>query len=176
MHKTTLGLFLTGLLALTLWGAVSVAAAGDRATHPSAQRLDATCTTALSADGTAQVWQKWQRGMASWYGQAFHDLRTASGERFDMNGLTAAHPTLPFGTHLKVRNPANGRAVVVRVNDRGPFTGGRSLDLSRAAASALGLVQRGAGQVEMFLLQAGSALPGIPLLTGRNDCPDRSLR
>ena len=177
MHKIISGLFLPGLLALTLWGSVSLAVAGDRVIHPSAQRVDVTCSTTLSVDGTEQIWQKWQRGIASWYGQAFHNLRTASGERFDMNELTAAHPTLPFGTQLKVRNPANGRAVVVRVNDRGPFTGGRSLDLSRAAASALGLVQRGAGQVEMFLLQASSTLPGIPLLTALNDdCADRSLR
>lgn len=176
MHKTTSRPFVTGMLALLLWAFVSAADAGDRGIHPTAQRTEAACSISLSADGTEQVWQKWQRGLASWYGQGFHNLRTASGETFDMNGLTAAHPTLPFGTQLKVRNPANGRAVVVRVNDRGPFTGGRSLDLSRAAASALGLVQRGAGQVEMFLLQAGSALPGIPLLTALNDCSDRPLR
>lgn len=173
MHKTTQGLFLTGLIALTLWAPWSAASAGDMSRHRSVQRADATCTDPLSASNDAPVWQKWQRGIASWYGQAFHNLRTASGERFNMNELTAAHPTLPFGTQLKVRNPANGRAVVVRVNDRGPFIAGRSIDLSHAAASALGLIQRGAGQVEMFLLEAGAALPGMPLLSALNDCADR---
>lgn len=163
MHKTTPRPLLTGLLALTLWGAVPVAVAGDRAIHPSAQRPDATCSTTLLADGSEQVWQKWQRGIASWYGQAFHNLRTASGEPFNMNALTAAHPTLPFGTQLKVRNPANGRAVVVRVNDRGPFTGGRSLDLSRAAASALGILNRGTAQVELLL---ESSVEKIGAVTG----------
>lgn len=176
MQRSILTWFFNGLLALALCASLSVASAGSKAIHPSAQRSGATCSSELSDDGAGPVWEKWQRGVASWYGQAFQNVRTASGEPFDMNGLTAAHPTLPFGTQLKVRNPANGRAVVVRVNDRGPFTGGRSLDLSRAAASALGLVQRGAGQVEIFLLQAGSALPGVPLLNALNDCSDRSLR
>lgn len=80
-----------------------------------------------------------QTGIASWYGARFHGRRTASGERFDMHALTAAHPSLPFGTRAKVRNPANGREVVVRINDRGPFTRGRIVDLSRAAARLLGI-------------------------------------
>lgn len=77
-------------------------------------------------------------GRASWYGPGFHGERTASGEAYDQWGLTAAHRTLPFGTRLRVTNTANGRSVVVRVNDRGPFVPGRVLDLSRAAADALG--------------------------------------
>ena len=87
------------------------------------------------------------RGLASWYGGKFHGRRTASGERFDMNELTAAHPSLPFGTRLRVRNPRNGREVEVRINDRGPFTGKRIIDLSRAAADAIGLIQVGVGPV-----------------------------
>jgi rare lipoprotein A len=82
-------------------------------------------------------------GLASWYGLAFQGRRTASGERFDMNAFTAAHPTLPFGTRVLVRNPRNDRAVVVRINDRGPFVPGRIIDLSHAAARALGMLSFG---------------------------------
>jgi rare lipoprotein A len=94
--------------------------------------------------------QEIERGLASWYGHKFHGRRTASGERFDMNAFTAAHPSLPFGTQLTVRNPANGREVVVRVNDRGPHTGRRIIDLSRAAARAIGLVKAGVGTVVLL--------------------------
>lgn len=80
-----------------------------------------------------------QTGIASWYGPRFHGRRTASGERFDMHAMTAAHRSLPFGTRARVRNPANGQEVVVRINDRGPFTRGRIVDLSRAAARLLGI-------------------------------------
>ena len=72
-----------------------------------------------------------------------HGSRTASGEAFNPNGFTAAHRTLPFGTRLQVTNPSTGRSVVVRVNDRGPFVRGRSLDLARGAAAALGMIGQG---------------------------------
>ena len=91
-------------------------------------------------------------GMASYYGRRFHGRPTASGERFDMNQLTAAHRTLPFGSLVRVTNPANGRSVTVRINDRGPFHGGRVIDLSRSAAEQLGLIARGSGRVELALL------------------------
>ena len=81
-----------------------------------------------------------QCGRASWY--ALHS-RTASGERMNPSALTAAHRTLPFGTRLKVTNKNNGRSVVVRINDRGPFIKGRMLDLSRGAASELGFISSG---------------------------------
>ena len=84
-----------------------------------------------------------QRGVASWYGPGFHGRLTANGERFDMNELTAAHKTLPFGTRVLVHNPRTGKEVVVRINDRGPFIKGRMLDLSKAAAKALGFKSRG---------------------------------
>lgn len=77
-------------------------------------------------------------GRASWYGPGFHGNLTANGETYDQYAMTAAHKTLPFGTRLRVTNTANGRSVVVRINDRGPFVAGRDLDLSRAAAEALG--------------------------------------
>ena len=91
-------------------------------------------------------------GIASYYGRRFHGRRTANGERFDMNALTAAHKTLPFGTRVEVTNPRTGKAVTVRINDRGPFTPGRTIDLSRAAAERIGIVARGHGKVELALI------------------------
>jgi rare lipoprotein A len=82
-------------------------------------------------------------GRASWYGEPHHGRLTANGERFDMNRLTAAHRTLPFGTRLRVVNLINDRVVEVRINDRGPMIPGRILDLSYAAARALGAVATG---------------------------------
>ena len=78
-------------------------------------------------------------GRASWYGPSFHGRRTASGESFNTNALTAAHRTLPFGAKVRVVNKRTGRSVVVRINDRGPYAHGRIIDLSRAAAKAIGL-------------------------------------
>ena len=90
-----------------------------------------------------------QQGKASWYGHQFHGRKTASGERYNMNGLTAAHRYLPFGTKLKVTCKQTGKSVIVRVNDRGPFHGNRVLDLSKGAAQQLGLTQRGVGSVKI---------------------------
>lgn len=78
-------------------------------------------------------------GMASWYGPGFHGRKTASGERFDQNDMTAAHRTLPFGTRVKVVDEKSGRSIVVRINDRGPFSHGRVIDLSKQAAQSLGM-------------------------------------
>jgi rare lipoprotein A len=91
-----------------------------------------------------------ERGIASWYGAQHHGRRTASGEVFDMNALTAAHKTLPFGTRVRVLNPASGQAVVVRINDRGPFTPGRVIDLSRAGAERIGLIRAGVAPVVIY--------------------------
>ena len=89
-----------------------------------------------------------ERGLASWYGRKFHGRRTASGEVYDMYAMTAAHPTLPLPSYVRVRNPANGREIVVRVNDRGPFHAGRIVDLSYTAAFKLGVL-RGVAPVEL---------------------------
>ncbi|HEX6571814.1 MAG TPA: septal ring lytic transglycosylase RlpA family protein [Steroidobacteraceae bacterium] len=97
-----------------------------------------------------------QEGLVSWYGAAFHDRPTASGERFDSNGLTMAHPTLPFGTEVKVTNLRNGRSVVVRVNDRGPHVGKRIADLSRAAAAQIGMLKRGVVRARIEVLDGDS--------------------
>lgn len=88
-------------------------------------------------------------GEASYYAAKFQGRRTASGERYDAKKLTAAHRTLPFGTWVTVVNLKNGKRVRVRVNDRGPFTGGRIIDLSRAAAAKIGLIQAGVGRVRI---------------------------
>ncbi|WP_084327674.1 septal ring lytic transglycosylase RlpA family protein [Salinarimonas rosea] len=89
---------------------------------------------------------------ASWYGPGFHGRRTASGERYDMDALTAAHKTLPFGTKVRVTNVANGKSIVVRITDRGPFVRGREIDLSRGAARAVGMIASGTAQVRIEVL------------------------
>lgn len=95
-------------------------------------------------------------GTASWYGPGFHGKKTASGEIYDQTKLTAAHKTLPLGTKARVTNLDNGSAVEVEINDRGPFVGGRILDLSRAAAGALGLVKSGTAPVRVELIGESS--------------------
>ncbi len=89
-----------------------------------------------------------QEGLAVWYGPGFHGRKTASGEIFDMHALTAAHPTLPFGTRVRVTNLRNGRSVVVRINDRGPFGRRYIIDLSYAAARAIGALSATRVRVE----------------------------
>jgi rare lipoprotein A len=101
-----------------------------------------------------------QRGVASYYAPAFHGRRTANGERFDTQALTAAHNTLPFGTIVRVVNVANGRSVEVRVNDRGPFVGGRVIDVSARAAEALGMVDAGIADVRIYVLRP-AAFPAL---------------
>jgi rare lipoprotein A len=101
-----------------------------------------------------------ETGMASFYGHECKGRRTASGERFDPNQLTAAHRTLPFGTLVKVTNLANGRHVVVRINDRGPFARNRVLDLSRAAAQKLGFERDGTAWVRLQVVKRGAGEGG----------------
>lgn len=98
-----------------------------------------------------------QRGHGSWYGRRFHGNPTSSGEPYDMYAMTAAHPTLPIPSYARVTNLANGRAVVVRVNDRGPFLRGRVIDLSYAAAHKLGYINRGSAEVEVEQILPGEA-------------------
>lgn len=90
-----------------------------------------------------------QRGLASWYGRQFHGRPTASGEPYDMYAMTAAHPTLPIPSYVRVRHLGNGREVIVRVNDRGPFVSGRIIDLSYAAAHRLGYIAQGHAEVDI---------------------------
>jgi rare lipoprotein A len=95
------------------------------------------------------------RGVATWYGRKFHGKRTASGERYDMYAMTAAHTVLPIPSYARVTNLANGRSVVVRINDRGPFHANRIIDLSYAAAYKLGYVNAGSATVEVEAILPG---------------------
>ncbi len=97
-----------------------------------------------------------ERGIASWYGKKFHGRRTSSGEPYDMYAMTAAHKTLPLPSYVRVQNLKNGRSVIVRVNDRGPFIDNRVIDLSFSAASKLGIVGVGTGMVEIVVVGAAT--------------------
>src|SRR4051812_28444797 len=127
--------------------------AQERMTKPSrplaitAVVLGCTLAAVSAAAGEAKPLQK---GAASWYGPGFHGKRTANGERFNTHALTAAHKSLPFGTEVRVTNEHTGRSVVVRINDRGPYAHGRVIDLSKAAAEAVGIA--GVGQVTLAAL------------------------
>jgi rare lipoprotein A len=96
--------------------------------------------------------RQFQRGQASWYGPGFHGRRTASGESFNSGAMTAAHRSLPFGSRVRVVNESNGSSVVVRINDRGPFTRGRVIDLARGPAQTLGLTSSGTAYVSLHRL------------------------
>jgi peptidoglycan lytic transglycosylase len=113
--------------------------------------LLAACHTPEFGSGLPQV------GLASWYGPHFQRKRTANGERFNMNGLTAAHRTLPFNAYVRVTNLANGRSVIVRINDRGPFVGDRIIDLSAKAARELGIEEDGVARVRLELVSTTRA-------------------
>lgn len=99
-----------------------------------------------------------QKGHCSWYGPGFHGRRTSNGETFDKNALTAAHPTLPFGSLVEVTDTESGKKVRVRINDRGPFSHARILDLSYAAATSLDIVGKGVASVELRLIDIDDAL------------------
>jgi rare lipoprotein A len=98
-----------------------------------------------------------QEGIATWYGPGFHGRRTASGERFDRNAMTLAHRHMPFGTRVRVTNLKNGRSVIGRVNDRGPFVRGRAFDLSQGMARRLGI--SGAGKVRVEIIPPDKSTP-----------------
>ncbi len=93
-----------------------------------------------------------QRGIASWYGEPFHGRKTANGETYDMHGISAAHQHLPLGSVVRVTNLDNGRQIEVRINDRGPFVGGRILDLSYGAAQRLGMAKAGLAKIKLEVL------------------------
>ena len=98
-----------------------------------------------------------EKGDASWYGEPFHGRRTANGEVYDMNKISAAHKKLTFGTHVRVDNLANGSSLVVRINDRGPFVKGRIIDVSLGAAKKLGMVEAGVVPVRLTVVRAPEA-------------------
>jgi rare lipoprotein A len=116
---------------MTSWNSISKACA--------AAAIIAAATVPTSAESV---------GVASYYGKEFHGRRAANGEIFNMNAMTAAHKSLPFGTRLQVTNMSNGRSVIVRIQDRGPFIRGRDLDLSFGAAKAIGMVHSGTARIK----------------------------
>jgi rare lipoprotein A len=120
-------------------------------------------------DGPRDIFE---RGGASWYGIQFHQRKTASGERFDMTAMTAAHKTLPFNTRVCVRSLVNGSEVLVRINDRGPYALGRVIDLSRAAADRIGLTGLGIKQVALTVVDHdGQRCGGLPVEAGDAQAP-----
>jgi rare lipoprotein A len=106
-----------------------------------------------------------ERGVASWYGPGFHKVRTSTGEPYDMYGMTAAHKTLPLPAYVRVTNLQNGRSIVVRVNDRGPFVGNRIIDLSYTAAAKLDMLRDGTAMVEVRVLDPEAPPEGPSLIT-----------
>jgi len=104
----------------------------------------------------------WERGVASWYGPGFHKVRTSNGEAYDMYGMTAAHKTLPLPAYVRVTNLQNGRSVVVRVNDRGPFVGNRIIDLSYTAALKLDMLRNGTAIVDVRSIDPAGAPAPVP--------------
>jgi rare lipoprotein A len=115
-----------------------------------------------------------ERGIASWYGPKFNGRTTASGERYDMNAYTAAHPSLPFGTKIGVRNTRTGREVVVKVNDRGPYSKNRIIDLSYAAAKEVGVVGPGTASVEIYRIPEAGLPPLYTVQVGAFSDADRA--
>ncbi len=145
---------LNGLVAALVL-AVTTAASGQSASAPAAAPPAAPPPAAAPAPkAPAALAGDAMSGTAAWYGSKFNGRRTASGQRFNAAALTAAHPSLPFGSKIKVTNTKNQRSVVVVINDRGPTTPGRMLDVSRAAATRLGFVR--AGTTEVLLEKVGS--------------------
>lgn len=138
----------------------SAAAPNARTPPDTPDRADNSGGTNQTPADTAGL-KELERGQASWYGPRFHGRRTASGERYDQHALTAAHKTLPFGTMVRVRSLVTGRQVDVRVTDRGPFVRGRVIDVSRAAAEALGMMGTGVKQVSLHIVEAATPMAGF---------------
>jgi rare lipoprotein A len=132
------------------------AAQGPTNSEASSAQSRAVPATPESRNQTAKH-QPYQIGTASWYGEYFDGRQTASGEDFDMYDMTAAHPTLPLGSYVKVTNLHNGRAVVVKVNDRGPIVQGRIIDLSYGAAQVLQFKDHGLQKVRIDVVKRGTS-------------------
>lgn len=117
-----------------------------------AQEAEITGEPTAALDAEADIGTEINGGMASYYGNELAGNRTASGERFNPLAMTAAHRTLPFGSMVRVTNVSNGDSVIVRINDRGPFHGGRVIDVSHAAAREIGMHRSGTARVKLALL------------------------
>jgi len=140
-----IGLMIVGL------GATQVPNNSEASSAPSRAQIKPEVPKQIAKNKPYQV------GTASWYGEDFEGKPTASGEDYEMYDMTAAHPTLPLGTYVRVTNLHNGRAVVVKVNDRGPIVEGRIIDLSYGAAQALQFEHRGLQKVRLDLVKQGTS-------------------
>ena len=141
MRKLVMGCAVAGLIALS--------AKTEARSSASVQPL---CASAVPEE-------KPETGEASWYGEEFQGNETANGETYDLNGLTAAHPTLPFGTTVRVTNLKNSKNILLRINDRGPYIGRRLIDVSKAAAKRLGFIYSGTTQVRVEVVSRPTLLP-----------------
>jgi len=146
-----------GLAVLLLIASLGAGAASGPNSSEAARVVRPTAVKAVSRQSTKQIKNNpYEVGIASWYGEYFQGKATASGEPFDMQALTAAHPTLPLGSFVRVTNLRNGRAIVVRINDRGPVVEGRIIDLSYNTARVLGFEERGLQRVRLDLVRPAS--------------------
>lgn len=124
--------------------------------------LLAACTSSRLGEEKPATPTYTEEGLASWYGEPYHGRPTASGATYDMDAMTAAHRTLPFGTWIVVTNLENERQAEVLINDRGPFVPGRILDLSRKAAAKLGMLEKGVARVRLVVVQWGDGMVAYP--------------
>ena len=155
--KVSEAIFLAvGLLAVSLFSFIPGRAKAGRAFASNSLQSSASAASRGSSDKKPlAVWQC----TSSWYGESFDGLPTATGEAYDMYGATAAHPTLPLGSIVRVVNPRNHRSAIVRINDRGPYVNGRELDVSYQVARTLGFEQSGTARVRVELLKLPSHTP-----------------
>lgn len=144
-HGLMIGLMIVGL------GATQVPNNSEASSAPSRAQIKPEVPKQIAKNKPYQI------GTASWYGEDFEGKPTASGEDYEMYDMTAAHPTLPLGSYVRVTNLHNGRAVVVKVNDRGPIVEGRIIDLSYGAAQALQFEHRGLQKVRLDLVKQGTS-------------------
>lgn len=142
--------FATSLLSLWIVSCASAAKVSDNEKNNRTVRTLSESSKLFSNDGEREL--DFDRGIASWYGPKFHGRRTANGEIYNQNEFTAAHRTLPFNTLVRVENLSNGKSVVVRINDRGPYIGDRIIDLSRKAAHQIDMVDIGTTEVSLIIL------------------------
>ena len=138
---------------MLLFFVTSVRSAAGKMTAPAANFATVRAAGAAPAPTSVGTKKAKMRMVASWYGEQFQGRKTSSGEIFDLNKLTAAHKTLPLGSLVRLTALKTGRSVVVKINDRGPWINGRDLDLSEAAAIALGIHNKGVAPVEMAVLR-----------------------
>jgi rare lipoprotein A len=149
----------SALAVLSAGAAPGPKGSGSKDTQVTLPEPVAATVKAAGATAKPKPHSPYQVGTASWYGEYFEGRATASGEPFHMYDLTAAHPTLPLGTWVRVTNLSNGRKIAVRINDRGPIIPGRIIDLSYSAAQALAFEQKGLQKVRLDLVSAREARP-----------------